>query len=84
MAVLAARAGCRFAEVPIHFGERRAGHSKMTPYVQLRTTFEIVVLPWVHRRAAPQTIAADLVADERPGAVSPPPSDTTRPVRIAS
>jgi len=65
MAVLAARAGCRFAEVPIHFGDRRAGRSKMTPYVQLRTTCEIVVLPWLHRLTASQGVVPVRIESDR-------------------
>lgn len=42
MAVLAARAGCRIAEIPIQFRDRVAGRSKMTLAVQLRTVREIL------------------------------------------
>src|SRR5262249_50686901 len=58
MASPAATAGCRFAEVPIHFGDRRAGRSKMTLAVQLRTTAEILSLPWVHRGLAATSVTS--------------------------
>src|SRR3954471_16655448 len=38
----AARGGCRIAEVPIIFVERRQGHSKLTSNVLL----ESIVMPW--------------------------------------
>ena len=52
MAFLAATCGCRLAEIPIHFGERHSGRSKMTLGVQLRTVCEIGALTWVHRDTA--------------------------------
>jgi len=49
--------------VPIHYCTRRAGRSKMTPAVQLRTAAEILSLPWVQREAI-----ASLRAQTRAGA----------------
>jgi dolichol-phosphate mannosyltransferase len=46
MAVRAQAAGCRVAEVPILFTERRAGESKMTGSI----VAEALVLPWKLRR----------------------------------
>lgn len=46
MAVRAAAAGCRVAEVPIIFTERRAGKSKMSGGI----VTEALVLPWKLRR----------------------------------
>jgi dolichol-phosphate mannosyltransferase len=60
MTFLAATCGCRIAEIPIHFGERLSGRSKMTLAVQLRTVCEIAALTWVHRDAVP---AAHLSAE---------------------
>jgi dolichol-phosphate mannosyltransferase len=53
MTLLAASAGCRLVEVPINFGERQAGRSKMTPGVQLQTAYEIMRLSFAQRRAVP-------------------------------
>lgn len=44
MAFLAASQGCRIAEIPIHFCDRRTGRSKMTLAVQLQTIWEIASL----------------------------------------
>ena len=52
MTVLAAAAGCRLVEVPIHFQERHAGTSKMTLPVQLHTAWEIAGVAWRQRGRA--------------------------------
>ncbi|MDX2171048.1 MAG: polyprenol monophosphomannose synthase [Deltaproteobacteria bacterium] len=48
MALLAERAGCRIAEVPIHFRERESGRSKMNGWVALTAAREL----WSMRRRA--------------------------------
>ncbi len=50
LALLAAAGGCRSVDHPIHFAERRAGRSKMTLAVQVRTIGEIVRASLAHRR----------------------------------
>ena len=51
-AFLAACCGCRMTEVPIEFNDRRAGRSKMTFLVQLKTVAEIAAVPRTHRDLA--------------------------------
>jgi dolichol-phosphate mannosyltransferase len=80
LAVLAEASGCRIAEVPIHFGTRRAGRSKMTPAVQLRTVAEIVSLPWVQREAIASLRAQTRASERTAGAaVDAPRRETALP-----
>jgi dolichol-phosphate mannosyltransferase len=57
MAYLASRAGCRIAEVPIHFNDRRYGSSKMSLRIQLEAAARVWQVRWnpagSHERGAP-------------------------------
>ena len=65
MAFLASTCGCRIAEIPIDFRERRAGRSKMTLRVQLRTIREIAALPWRQLDIPSESPPGPEAADDR-------------------
>jgi dolichol-phosphate mannosyltransferase len=51
MAYLAHRKGYRFAEVPIHFNDRRFGQSKMSLRIQLEAAARVWQVRWTQRGA---------------------------------
>lgn len=51
MAYLTEKLGYRFLELPIHFEDRRIGHSKMTGPVKLEAALRTWQIRWRHRKA---------------------------------
>jgi dolichol-phosphate mannosyltransferase len=49
MVYVAQRLGLRFAEVPIHFSDRRWGESKMSLKIQLEAAARVWQVRWTHR-----------------------------------
>lgn len=52
MAFLTEKLGYRFLEVPIHFEDRRIGHSKMSMQVKIEAAIRTWQIRWHHRNAA--------------------------------
>ncbi len=82
MAYLSERLGFRIIELPIHFEDRRIGHSKMNTRVKIESALRVWELLWRHRsRLSPRTGARqNIPPSNRPGqpAYQPPkvPRDT--------
>jgi dolichol-phosphate mannosyltransferase len=55
MAYLTEKLGYRFLEVPIHFEDRRIGHSKMSTRVKIEAAARTWQIRWTHRHARRQT-----------------------------
>jgi len=51
MAFLTEKLGYRFLEIPIHFEDRRIGHSKMSMQVKTEAAIRTWQIRWHHRRA---------------------------------
>lgn len=51
MAYLTEKLGYRFFEIPIHFEDRRIGHSKMTVPVKIEAALRTFQIRWRHRNA---------------------------------
>jgi dolichol-phosphate mannosyltransferase len=51
MAYLTEKLGYRFLEIPIHFEDRRIGHSKMTVPVKIEAALRTFQIRWRHRNA---------------------------------
>jgi dolichol-phosphate mannosyltransferase len=51
MAYLTEKLGFRFFEIPIHFEDRRIGHSKMTVPVKIEAALRTFQIRWRHRHA---------------------------------
>jgi dolichol-phosphate mannosyltransferase len=51
MAYLTEKLGYRFFEIPIHFEDRRIGHSKMTVPIKIEAALRTFQIRWRHRNA---------------------------------
>lgn len=58
MAYVAEHLGYRIVEVPIHFEDRRVGHSKMTMQVKLEAAWRVFEIRWRHRHLRRRDSAA--------------------------
>jgi dolichol-phosphate mannosyltransferase len=54
MAYVTERLGYRVLEIPIYFGDRRSGESKMTMLVKTEAAMRVWEVRWRHRRLRPR------------------------------
>jgi dolichol-phosphate mannosyltransferase len=59
MAYLTEKLGYQVLEVPIHFEDRRIGHSKMSMLVQVEAALRTWQIRWRHRNARRATAGTD-------------------------
>ncbi len=56
MCYISERLGLRICEVPIHFEDRRVGHSKMTMQVKLEAALRVFQVWWRHHNIRPRSV----------------------------